>query len=484
MRPLIDTPAVQARKPMPCVIARGDGIGPEIMDAVLFVLREAGAAIETHDVEIGERVYDRGVSSGIEDRTLQTLADTGVLLKAPVTTPQGGGFKSLNVTLRKMFGLFANIRPARALSPFVQTLHPGMDIVIVRENEEDVYGGIEHRQTDDVTQCLKLISRSGTERIVRYAFEYARLTGRERVTCFSKDNIMKITDGLFHRVFTEIAAQYPDIEPEHMIVDIGAAKLAVNPERFDVIVVPNLYGDILSDVAAELCGSIGLTGSANIGERFAMFEAIHGSAPDIAGRGIANPSGLLNAAVMMLGYVGKGDLGQIIQNAWLCTLEDGMHTRDIFGPSSRRCLSTMEFARTIVESLGREPRELRSSQPERRIELSFPATPRQQKVRVGVDVFFDWDGTASELAHQIALAATPLPLKMITNRGTQVWPRMSELTRCVDHWRCRFESAQPFAAESMLETLYALHNANLDIIKTEGLFRFDGVAGYSMGQGQ
>jgi isocitrate dehydrogenase len=212
--------------PTSITVARGDGIGPEIMDATLQVLREAGARLEVETIEIGEAVYNRGYSSGIEPQSWDSIRRNRVFLKAPITTPQGGGFKSLNVTIRKTLGLYANVRPCVAYAPFVDTKHPGMDTVIVRENEEDVYGGIEHRQTDEVYQCLKLTTRPGTERIVRYAFEYARAHNRRKVTCFTKDNIMKMTDGLFHQIFDEIASEYPDIENEHWIVDIGAAKLA------------------------------------------------------------------------------------------------------------------------------------------------------------------------------------------------------------------------------------------------------------------
>ena len=265
-------------KKTPITVAYGDGIGPEIMDATLRIIIEAGAQLEMERIEIGESIYSRGITNGIEPSSWDSLRRTKVFLKAPITTPQGGGFKSLNVTVRKTLGMYANVRPCASLHPYISTKHPKMNLVIVRENEEDVYGGIEHRQTEQVTQCLKLISRPGSERIVRYAFEYARANKRKKVTCFTKDNIMKITDGLFHKVFDEIATEYPDIENEHWIVDIGAAKMADTPEAFDVLVMPNLYGDVLSDVAAQITGSVGLAGSANIGDHCSMFEAIHGSA--------------------------------------------------------------------------------------------------------------------------------------------------------------------------------------------------------------
>ena len=289
----------------PITVAPGDGIDPEIMDATLRVLDAAGAALAIEPITIAGVRAATGTSSGIDGRSWDSIRRTGVLLKGPFATPQGEDVKSLNVTIRKTLGLYANVRPCFAYHPFVPTRHPDMNVVIIRENEEDLYAGIEHRQTDDVVQCLKLISVPGTERIVRYAFEYARRMNRRKVTCMTKDNIMKMTDGLFHRIFNRVAGDYPDLEHEHLIVDIGAAKLAVHPEWFDVVVLPNLYGDILSDVAAEIAGSIGLAGSANVGERVAMFEAIHGTAPALAGRDEANPSGLLLASVMMLAHVNQ-----------------------------------------------------------------------------------------------------------------------------------------------------------------------------------
>src|SRR6478672_9252092 len=340
----------------PITVARGDGIGPEIMDATLTILRESGARLAIEEIEIGEKVYLRGNTAGIEPSAWESLRRTRVFLKAPITTPQGGGFKSLNVTTRKTLGLYANVRPCVAYHPYVETKHPVMDVVIVRENEEDTYAGIEYRQTDQVVQCLKLISRPGSEKIVRYAFEYARRNNRKKVTCFTKDNIMKLTDGLFHKVFDEIAVEYPDLENEHWIVDIGAAKLADTPEAFDVIVMPNLYGDVLSDVAAQIAGSVGLAGSANIGEHVSMFEAIHGSAPRRAGQNLANPSGLLLGAVMMLVHVGLTDHAERVHNAWLRTIEDGIHTYDIYEDGkSKQKVGTKEFAQAVVERLGKKP---------------------------------------------------------------------------------------------------------------------------------
>src|SRR5690348_14533663 len=330
---------------IPITVANGDGIGPEIMAATLRILEASGAPLEIETIDIGEKVYLAGNTSGIEPSSWESLRRTKVFLKAPITTPQGGGYKSLNVTVRKVLGLYANVRPCVSYHPFVDTKHPVMDVVVVRENEEDLYAGIEHRQTNQVVQCLKLISRPGSEKIVRYAFEYARTNNRKKVTCFTKDNIMKLSDGLFHKIFEEIAKEYPDIVNEHWIVDIGAAKLADTPEAFDVIVMPNLYGDILSDVAAQISGSVGLAGSANIGDRGAMFEAIHGSAPRRAGQNVANPSGLILASVLMLIHLGENGVAERIHNAWLKTIEAGFHTYDIFKEGlSKEKVGTREFA--------------------------------------------------------------------------------------------------------------------------------------------
>ncbi|MEO1438697.1 MAG: NADP-dependent isocitrate dehydrogenase, partial [Bacteroidota bacterium] len=340
-------------------IAKGDGIGPEIMDAALRVIKASGVQLQYDEIEIGEKAYLSGNSSGISPEAWTSIRENKVFLKAPITTPQGGGYKSLNVTTRKALNLFANVRPCKSFHPYISTRHPSLDIVIIRENEEDLYAGIEHQQTPEVVQCLKLISRPGCEKIVRYAFEYASMHNRRKVTCLTKDNIMKQTDGLFHQVFDEIGAEYPDIQKEHMIVDIGSARLADTPQDFDVVVVPNLYGDIVSDIVAQITGSVGLAGSANVGTHCAMFEAIHGSAPDIAGLGIANPSGLIQGSIMMLNYIGETDAAAKIQNAWLKTLEDGIHTPDIYHPEiSKEKVGTQAFADAVIARLGQMPETL------------------------------------------------------------------------------------------------------------------------------
>jgi isocitrate dehydrogenase len=379
-----------------------------------------------------------------------------------------------------------------SLHPFVDTKHPVMDIVIVRENEEDLYAGIEHQQTDEVVQCLKLISRPGCEKIVRYAFEYAKQQNRKKVTCFTKDNIMKQTDGLFHQVFDEIAKEYPEIENEHWIIDIGAAKMADTPEAFDVIVMPNLYGDILSDIAAQITGSVGLAGSANIGEECSMFEAIHGSAPRRAGQNVANPSGLLQGAIMMLNHIGQTEVAEKVQNAWLKTLEDGIHTYDIFKEgTSKQKVGTKEFAQAVIANLGHKPATLKSVSYANSAALNLPKyirKPLGKKILVGVDVFVHWPQTnPNELAEIIKkIELEGIHLSMITNRGIKVWPDGFKETFCTDHWRCRFK---PNESKNMskIDIAQLLKNAiekDIDTIKTENLYTFDGKAAYSLGQGQ
>ena len=478
------------RTPVPVTVARGDGIGPEIMAATLRVLEAAQARLAIEEIEIGEAVYKRGNAGGIEQSSLDSLRRTGVFLKAPITTPQGGGVKSLNVTVRKTLGLYANVRPCPAYAPFVATRHPGMDVVIIRENEEDLYAGIEHRQTDEVYQCLKLITRPGCERIARYAFEYARAYGRKKVTAFTKDNIMKMTDGLFRKVATEVAAEYPDIAFEHWIVDIGTAKLADAPEQFDVILLPNLYGDIISDVAAEIAGSVGLAGSANIGMTCAMFEAIHGSAPDIAGKGIANPSGLLLAAVQMLVHIGQGDVATTIHNAWLRTIEDGVHTADIFDANvSKQKAGTDEFASAVIARLGQSPKVLKpvayAASPS--IEVKVPTRARQKKEQVGIDVFLDEPNvTPEQLGKSLEQLAGPdFRLDMLSNRGQKVYPGGAPETLCVDAFRCRFISTSgAVSTEQVIALVTRLAKAGHPFVKSEGLFTFDGEDGFTKGQGQ
>lgn len=480
------------KKKIPIAVAKGDGIGPEIMDATLHILEESGANLDIHFVEIGEQVYLRGEPAGIEASTWETIRGTKVFLKAPITTPQGGGFKSLNVTVRTSLGLYANIRPCVAYSPFIDTKHPGMNVVVVRENEEDLYTGIEYRQSNDTVQALKIISRPGCEKIVRYAFEYAKAYQRKKVTCFTKDNILKLSDGLFHQVFEEVAKEYPDIENEHWIIDIGAAKLADTPNIFDVVVMPNLYGDILSDVAAQIAGSVGLAGSANIGANGAMFEAIHGSAPRRAGQNLANPSGLLLGSVMMLVHIGETEAATLVHNAWLKTIEDGIHTYDIFKEGvSQEKVGTKEFAKAVTERLGKKPVHLN--------EVHYTETPKQlhsfnssfqgngsaKKEVVGVDIFVDSKESVEAVRSAAEGIAGELKLTLVGNRGAKLWPNTMPETFCIDQWRCRFmsqERGSAVSSQQIASLMQRLADAGINFTQMESLCTFDGTPGFTLAQ--
>ena len=484
----------------PVTVAYGNGIGPEIMEAVLHILEAAGSGIDPQTIEIGESVYKKGIPTGIEDKSWNTILKNKVFLKAPLTTPQGGGFKSVNVTIRKKLGLYANVRPCVSYHPFVSTQHPKMNVVIIRENEEGLYTGIEYRHTQEVVQCLKVISRSGCERIARFAFEYALSHNRKKITCFTKDNIMKRTDGLFRKMFEQVGENYPSLQKEHWIVDIGAAKLATVPQDFEVLVLPNLYGDILSDVAAQMTGSVGLAGSANIGDEYAMFEAIHGSAPRRAGQNVANPSGLLHGAILMLLHLGKTQQAQNIHNSWLKTLEEGLHTYDIYRPGvSRKKLGTREFARAVVDRLGQKPVTLKA------VSYSFKNIPdspsavkqksasrsrlknqfvRQSKTLAGMDVFVEEHQLSVKSMVQKVQAVTPgfLNLVGVYCRGLSVWPGTLSPVLFSDQWRLRFMHKQEKKAikfSALMELLLTLSQEGLDVTKTENLYLFDGEPGFS-----
>lgn len=472
-------------------VAYGDGIGPEIMEATLEILREAKAKLSIETIEVGEKQYKTGNTTGIPAQAWESLRRTKVLLKAPITTPQGGGYKSLNVTMRKTLGLYANVRPCVCYHPFVKTSHPAMDLVIVRENEEDLYAGIEYQLTPDAVHCIKLITRSGSERIIRYAFEYAVQNGRKKVTCMSKDNIMKMADGMFHKIFDQVGLEYPQIQKDHYIIDIGTARIASAPEKFDVIVTENLYGDIISDVAAEVSGSVGLAGSSNIGSNFAMFEAIHGSAPDIAGKDIANPSGLLNGAIMMLVHIGQHETASLIHNAWLASLESGIHTADIFGPQSQEKCGTQDFAKVVIAHLGESPKSLKPV-------LYKPSTATASKAAgkstavdakrelIGVDVFVYTNGEVNTLASTLKeLEGNTLKLQTISSKGLKLWPDYIPGMNVTDQFNCRFKkNGSPISHADVAALTARLAQKNIDFVKTENLYEYDGKAGYTLGQGE
>jgi len=493
-------------------VAFGDGIGPEIMESTLEILRASGVDLKFNIIEVGKKIYEKGFNSGLMPSAWESLNETKVILKAPITTPQGGGYKSLNVTIRKKLGLYPNVRPVSSFHPFVECNFPKMDVVIIRENEEDLYAGIEHRQTDQTFQCLKLVTKKGCEKIIRYAFEYATVNSRKKVTCFSKDNIMKMTDGLFHKTFDEIAKEYPQIQTDHYIIDIGCARLASKPEIFDVIVTMNLYGDIISDIAAEISGSVGLAGSANIGDDYAMFEAIHGSAPDIANQDIANPTGLIQASVMMLVHMNESFFANKIRNALYKTIEDGIHTADIFNAkTSTKKVGTKEFTQAVIKNLNHCPSQLavanfinktieesQNNQQKSAVKIQ----QKDQKSLIGLDLFIDWNKNFDELLNLLkSLESEKFELKMISAKGLLLFPLIDknmmanydgDLTtlRFVGKGICGKSSNEilnpniKIEHKDITELLNYLIDKNIDFVKYEGLYLFNDKVAFTSGQGE
>ena len=467
--------------------APGDGIGPEIMNAVLHILESAQTGLSFIEVPVGLSIYKQGHRTGITPEGLEAIKQHKIFLKGPIITQQGGGNKSVTVTIRKSLGLFANVRPVRTMTPYIHSHFPEMDVVVVRENEEDLYMGMEYALSSDIVQSLKIVSRSGCERIIRFAFEYAVVNGRHKVTCMTKDNILKHADGLFHKVFDEVAQEYPDIENEHHIIDIGSALLAHQPERFDVVVTMNLYGDILSDITTQIAGSVGLGGSANIGSEYAMFEAVHGSAPDIAGKGIANPSGLLLAACMLLDYIGKPAHAVNIRNAWRTTIEAGIHTGDIYNADhSTARVNTKEFAQAVIDRLQPDNTVTEDKSAQRiTIQTSKQKTiPLQLK---GADVFIrqhdiqNWPQQLAAAIEQISIM--PFKLEFIANRGLKVYPGILPETHFGDVWRCRLVADKKIEQKDIFNLLDTFDNAGFSIVKFESLFTHGEEKLYSEVQG-
>ncbi len=481
----------------PITVAYGDGIGPEIMQATLDILRHAGAKIKIETAQIGEAYYHKGYSSGICDEAWDTIKKNKVFLKAPITTPQGGGYKSLNVTIRRALGLYANIRPSVDYNPFINCNYK-INMVIVRENEEDLYSGMEYRQTHNSVHAIKTITKSGCEKIVRYAFEYAVKNQRKKVTCMTKDNIMKMTDGLFHNTFNQIGNEYPDIIKEHYIIDIGSARLATKPEDFDVLVTLNLYGDIISDIVAEMTGSVGLAGSSNIGVDYAMFEAIHGSAPTLIGQDRANPSGLINAAIMMLIHIGQGDIATKIQNALLYTLESGIHTPDIATNNNTtiKTVGTKEFTLEIIKNLGQIPKHLPISANypnfdfgDGYVEKRPPALPnistKEIRKLVGIDIFAYFIGNGANFVKIVTkIKSDKFTLHIVSFNGMKIYPSPDSANFGGDTWRCRFIAISDITHADIIKLLQLSNEAGIDCIKTENLYSFDGKNEFTLSQGE
>jgi isocitrate dehydrogenase len=529
-------------------LIRGDGIGPEITDAVLKIIFASQEyckknnlfedEIEFEEAVVGEKLYNQNVLSGIDKKAWDVIERNPIILKAPITTPFGGGYKSLNVTLRKTLGLFANVRPSISYHPIVRNSPEKMDLVVIRENEEDLYSGIEYRQTNGAFTALKLLTKEGSIKICHFAFEYARANGRKKVTCMIKDNIMKICDGMFYNAFLEVAKNYPEIEHDRYIIDIGAARIAARPGIFDVIVTENLYGDIISDIASEISGSVGLAGSANIGEKYSMFEAIHGSAPLMAGKQTANPSAFLNGAILMLKHMDLDIKANLIENAFLKTLEDGTHTKDIFQENlSKKKVGTDEFAEAIIERIGEnsclfkkslnslsEKKESKKMQCfNQNLYKDFLFEEDLKKELVGFDFFIDIknysaDKLGSDLLEFIKKYnfESKIQLSSIMLKGLKVWPKTSS-DSCsgsnhlpalgdesflakkdlCDFWMIRFlfsEDHQTIHQNLLLINEFhgkLILEKKFDIVKLENLYKFNSdedeagsYQGFSAGQGE
>lgn len=469
----------------------GDGIGPEVVGAAVRILQASGAPLDFEEGIAGGEAFKRGIASGVPQETLDSIARTRCVLKGPLATPIGKGEKSANVTLRKLFETFGNVRPVREL-PGVPTVFAGrgVDLVIVRENLEDLYGGIEHLQTPGVAQSLKVVSKKGCEKIVRLAFEVARSEGRRKVTCATKANILKLTEGMLQHTFDEIAPEYPGITAEQMLVDNCAHQLVMAPEQFDVIVMTNMNGDILSDLASGLGGGLGFAPSANIGSDSAIFEAVHGTAPNIAGQDKANPTAVLLAAVMMLRYLGHFDQANAIENAILVTLEAGVHTADL--AKGKPAVGTRGFTDAIIANLGKaSPRwEVRTGTP---LALPPAVTPparvtARERVVLGADIFVEssHDTAALGAALEGAAQGSPFKLLFLDNRGTQVWPSTGgSASDTVDLWRARFVRADGGSADdAQLADLVARTTRVAPWVHVEKLQAFDGVNGFTKAQGQ
>lgn len=466
----------------------GDGIGPEIAEATGRIIEAAGAKVEFETCVAGGKAFAAGVKSGVPDETLESIKRNRVALKGPLATPIGHGERSANVTLRKVFETFGNIRPAREL-PGIETPFAGrnLDIVVVRENVEDLYAGIEYMQTPGVAETLKLITRKGCEKISRLALEYARSNGRRKVHYATKANIMKLSEGMLKRVFEEIAPEYNDIEVEHIIIDNCAHLLAKNPEIFDVIVTTNMNGDIISDLTSGLVGGLGFAPSANLGNHVAIFEAVHGTAPDIAGQNKANPTSLLLSAVMMLRHLDEFEVAENIEHALYVTLEDGKALTGDIAPKGQVPVGTTAFTQAVIDNLGRRSeRAPKHEYKHMRIPEVSPApvtvTP-DSRAEVGIDVFIEADTSADTLAAELQILCedTNLALQMITNRGAVVYPDTGGFSDCVDHWRCRFiaKDGDTNLSDSDFVPLIQKIGKEYKWMHIEKLAEYDGKAAFS-----
>lgn len=427
-------------------LIEGDGIGPEIVQAVRKIIDATGVRVNWDVCEAGANVFKQGLATGVPQETIDSIKHTKVVLKGPLETPVGYGEKSANVTLRALFETYANIRPVKTI-PGLKNPHSDrhIDFVVIRENVEDLYAGIEYMQTPTVAEGLKLITRLGSEKIIRFAFELARAEDRKKVHCATKANILKLTEGLFKKVFEEVSLDYPEIEAQHIIIDNCAHQMVLHPENFDVIVTTNLHGDIISDLGSGLVGGLGVAPGANMGSKVAIFEAVHGSAPKYAGLNVINPTALILSGVSMLRHLNEFEAATAIEQSILYTL--GIQKAFLRDLDKSSTLKTTEFTDIVIQNLGQktdfwEPRDYK---PIQMPEVNLPY-PKQEQKLVGIDVFLESTDTIENIANHLneLCSASPFSLKMISNRAVQVYPETGGfLPDCVDHWRGRFMIDDP-----------------------------------------
>jgi isocitrate dehydrogenase len=476
---------------IPVTLIPGDGIGPECVESAQRIVEATGAPIDWEPAEAGAAVFTKGIASGVPQETMDSIGRTRVALKGPLETPVGFGEKSANVTLRKLFETYANVRPVREM-PGVRTPYTGrgIDLVVVRENVEDLYAGIEYMQTPGVAQALKLISAKGSERIARFAFEYARSEGRTKVACATKANIMKFSEGEMKRAFEKVAPDYPEIEPWHVIVDNAAHQLVKRPEQFEVLVMTNMNGDILSDLSSALIGGLGFAPSANVGNEVAIFEAVHGSAPKYAGKNVINPTAVILSAVLMLRYLGLFDEAAAVEHAVFVTLESGVLTGDVLGYD--RGTSTTDYTEAIIGNLGKRTENYTVREVKPLVLPKLDTDPDYVKPAsravVGLDVFVESPLSASELGASLMELThdTRLSLKMISSRGTKVFPPTGALTETGDHFRCRFiikENPGDLPDEDVNQLLARVSRRHR-WMHIEKLQEFDGELGFTRDQGE
>jgi isocitrate dehydrogenase len=476
---------------IPVTLIPGDGIGPECVESARRVVEATGAPIDWESAEAGAAVFTKGIASGVPQETMDSIGRTRVALKGPLETPVGFGEKSANVTLRKLFETYANVRPVREM-PGVRTPYTGrgIDLVVVRENVEDLYAGIEYMQTPGVAQALKLISAKGSERIARFAFEYARSEGRTKVACATKANIMKFSEGEMKRAFEKVAPDYPEIEPWHVIVDNAAHQLVKRPEQFEVLVMTNMNGDILSDLSSALIGGLGFAPSANVGNEVAIFEAVHGSAPKYAGKNVINPTAVILSAVLMLRYLGLFDEAAAVEHAVFVTLESGVLTGDVLGYD--RGTPTTDYTEAIIGNLGKRTENYTVREVKPLVLPKLDTDPDYVKPAsravVGLDVFVESPLSASELGASLMELThdTRLSLKMISSRGTKVFPPTGALTETGDHFRCRFiikENPGDLPDEDVNQLLARISRRHR-WMHIEKLQEFDGELGFTRDQGE